>query len=99
MGEKINSQARIFVITEILYQNHTAGLTNKELARAVGTTETNVCRDMALFEQYGWAERNASGRWRLSPKFGGISGQIVKSYQKARLSLSEDEARYASAMQ
>ena len=54
---------------------------------------------MALFEQYGWAERNASGRWRLSPKFGGISGQIAKSYQKARLSLSEDEARYASAMQ
>lgn len=99
MNEKINSQARIFVETEILCQNHMAGLTNKELAKAVGTTETNVCRDMALFEQYGWAERNTSGRWRLSPKFGGISGQIAKSYQKARLSLSEDEARYASAMQ
>lgn len=99
MSNKINSQARIFVETEILCQNHTVGLANKELAKAVGTSETNICRDMALFELYGWAEKNANGRWRLSPKFGGISGQVAKSYQKARLSLSEDEARYASAMQ
>lgn len=99
MSEKINSQARIFVETEILFQNHTAGLTNKELAKTVGTTETNICRDMALFEQYGGAERNAHGRWRLSPKFGGISGQIMKSFQTARLLLTQEEARYASAMQ
>lgn len=99
MNEKLSSQERIFAETEILCENHMAGISNKELARLVGTSEQNICRDLALFEQSGWAERNASGRWRLSPKFGGIAGQIAKSYQKARLSLSEDEARYASAMQ
>lgn len=99
MNEKINSQARIFVEIEILCENHTAGVSNKELAQAVGTTETNVCRDMALFEQYGMAERNAHGKWRLSPKFGGIAGQIMKSFQTARLLLTQEEARYATAMQ
>lgn len=97
--EKINSQARIFIITEILYENHADGIANKELANAVGTTQTNICRDMFLFEQYGWAERNSHGKWRLSPRFGGIAGQIMKSFQKARLLLTQEEARYASAMQ
>lgn len=97
--EKMNSQARIFAITEILCENHIEGIANKELARAVGTTQSNICRDMALFEQFGWAERNAHGKWRLSPKFGGIAGQISKSYHVARLQFSEEEARYATAMQ
>ena len=97
--EKMNSQERIFAITEILSENHTDGLPNKELARAVGTTETNICRDMALFEKFGWAERNAHGKWRLSPKFGGISGHIKQSFQTARLLLSQEEARYEAAWQ
>ena len=56
--EKMISQARIFAITEILYENHLEGIANKELAKSVGTTQSNICRDMALFEQFGWAERN-----------------------------------------
>mgnify|MGYP002624357076 CR=1 FL=1 len=99
MNKKLSSQERIFRETEILCENHMTGISNKELARIVGTSAANICRDLALFEQSGWVERNANGRWRLSPKFGGISGQIAKSYQKARLSLTEEEARYASAMQ
>ncbi|MBR4373987.1 MAG: hypothetical protein IKO57_06675 [Treponema sp.] len=97
--EKMNSQARIFAITEILYENHLEGIANKELAKSVGTTQSNICRDMALFEQFGWAERNAHGKWRLSPKFGGIAGQIMKSYKVARLELSKEEEKYATAMQ
>lgn len=99
MGEKINSQARIFAITEILCENHIEGIANKDLAKAVDTTQSNICRDMALFEQFGWAERNAHGKWRLSPKFGRLADLIARSYQKARLELSRDEERYATAMQ
>ena len=99
MMEKLSSQERIFVITQNLYENHTAGLTNKELAQILGTSETNICRDMALFEKYGWAERNANGRWRLSPSFGSIAGHIMQSFQTARLQLTQEEARYATAMQ
>lgn len=99
MSEKLSSQERIFAEMLVLCENHINGLANKELAEKVGTSETNMCRDIAIFEKFGMVERNSKGRWRLSPRFGGLAGQIAKSYQKARLSLSEDEARYASAMQ
>jgi DNA-binding IclR family transcriptional regulator len=99
LGEKLSSQERIFEITRLLYENHVTGLTNKELAGAVGTSEANLCRDMALFDRHGWATRNNTGRWRLSPIFGGIAGRIMRSYQEAKLRLTEEEAKYASAMQ
>jgi DNA-binding IclR family transcriptional regulator len=97
--EKLSSQERIFMIVAHLEQNHAAGLANKELAVLVGTSEANLCRDMALFEKYGWVIRNKSGRWRLSSAFGGIAGRIMRSYQEAKLRLTEEEAKYASAMQ
>jgi DeoR/GlpR family transcriptional regulator of sugar metabolism len=95
----MNSQERIFAIVSHLEQNHAFGLTNKELAGLVGTSEANICRDMALFEKHEWTTRNRSGRWRLSPSFGGIAGRIMRSYQEAKLRLTEEEAKYASEMQ
>lgn len=97
--KKMNSQERIIAEMFALCENHVAGVANKELAEKVGTTATNVCRDLAIFEKFGLVDRDTKGRWRLSPKFGGLAGQIAKSYQKAKLLLSEEEARYASAMQ
>ena len=96
--KKMNSQERIIAEMFALCENHIAGVANKELAEKVGTTATNVCRDLAIFEKFGLVDRDTKGRWRLSPKFGGLAGQIAKSYQKAKLLLSEEEARYASAM-
>ncbi|MBR0098495.1 MAG: hypothetical protein IJP90_02125 [Treponema sp.] len=97
--EKMNSQARILEEIKVLYENHITGLTNKELAEKVGTTASNMCRDLAIFEKYKWVSRDSKGRWRLSAEFGGIAGQIMKSFKVARLELSEEELRYATAMQ
>ena len=97
--QSLSSQERIFEIIRQLHTNHTTGLTNKELAKLVGTSEANICRDMQIFRKYQWVQRGESDRWRLSPEFGGIAGQIMKSFQAAKLKLSEEEARYASAMQ
>jgi predicted DNA-binding transcriptional regulator YafY len=96
---KLNSQERIFEIIIRLRENHVSGLTNKELAAMVKTSEANICRDMALFDGYEWVTRGVGGRWRLSPAFGGIAGRIMRSYQEAKLRLTEEEAKYASAMQ
>jgi DNA-binding IclR family transcriptional regulator len=87
------------MIVSFLHEHHVAGLTNKELAKLVGTSEANICRDMAVFEKYQWVNRNKNARWRLSPTFAGIAGRIMRSYQTAKLLLSEEEAKYASAMQ
>jgi DNA-binding IclR family transcriptional regulator len=97
--EKLNSQERVFEIIRQLCENHVSGLTNKELAALIKTSEANICRDMALFENNGWVVRGSGARWRLSPTFGGFAGRIMRSYQEARLRLTEEEAKFASAMQ
>jgi DNA-binding IclR family transcriptional regulator len=97
--EKLNSQERILVIVEKLVRNQALGMTNKILASELGTSEANVCRDLKILESYRWVEKASGGSWRLTPKFGGFSGQIIKSFQTAKLRLTEDEARYASEMQ
>jgi DNA-binding IclR family transcriptional regulator len=97
--DKLNSQERIVEAVKQLAQAHTEGIANKSLAHRVGTSEANICRDIAMLERTGWVVRGRDGRWRLSPAFGGLAGQIMRAYQEARLRLTEDEARYASAMQ
>lgn len=96
---KLTSQERILEEIKLLYENHIMGLSNKELATLIGTSETNACRDLAVFEKYKYVCRDSKARWRLSPAFGGIAGQIAKSYQQARLLLSQEEEKYITAMQ
>ncbi|MGL4985979.1 MAG: hypothetical protein ACRC5H_02430 [Treponemataceae bacterium] len=95
----LSSQERIITILLCLEKNHAFGLTNKELTDLIGTTPVNICRDLAVLEKYDLVSKNNAGRNRLSVRFGQIANSIMKSYQVARLHLSEDEANYASAMQ
>jgi DNA-binding IclR family transcriptional regulator len=97
--QRISSQERIFEIVRLLYESHVSGLSNTELAASLNTSQANICRDMALFEKYGWTRRGIGSRWRLSPAFGGIAGRVMRSYQEAKLRLTEEEAQYASEMQ
>jgi DNA-binding IclR family transcriptional regulator len=99
MAEKLNSQKRIIEIIKQLCDNHLSGLTNKELAVRLETSEANICRDMAVLKSYEWVVQGSGARWRLSPTFGGFAGRIMRSYQEAKLRLTEEEARYASEMQ
>jgi DNA-binding IclR family transcriptional regulator len=98
--EKVNSQERLLLIVEKLVEKSVEGASNKSLAFELKTLEANICRDLKILENRGWVERSAaSGKWRMSPKFGGFAGTIIKCFQGAKLRLTEDEARYASAMQ
>jgi DNA-binding IclR family transcriptional regulator len=98
--QRLSSQERIVVIVEKLVEKSVEGMTNKTLAFELRTTEANICRDLKILETRNWIEKSkANGKWRLSPKFGGFAGQIIKSFQTAKLRLTEDEARYASEMQ
>ena len=95
-----SSQERVLAVVEKLADHSVDGLNNKQLAFEMKTSETVICRDLALLEKWGWIERSKStGRWRLTPKFGNLAGTIMKCFQTAKLKLTEDEARYASAMQ
>jgi predicted DNA-binding transcriptional regulator YafY len=96
--EKLNSQERVFEIVRLLVKNHAEGMSNKEIAFELKTSEANICRDMKVFEAKGWAGVY-KGKWRLSATFGNFAAQMMKSFQTAKLRLAEDEARYAQAMQ
>jgi DNA-binding IclR family transcriptional regulator len=98
--QRLSSQERILVIVEKLVEKSVEGLSNKALAFELKTTEANICRDLKILEAHGWIEKSKNnGKWRMSPKFGGFAGAIIKCFQGARLRLMEDEARYASEMQ
>ena len=98
--ERLNSQERILAEVEKLIEFSVDGLNNKQLAFEMRTTEAAICRDLKLLEKRGWIERSQStGRWRLTPKIGNFAGTIMKCFQTAKLKLTEDEARYVSAMQ
>jgi DNA-binding IclR family transcriptional regulator len=100
MAEKLNSQERILLIVEKLVDKTVEGMSNKSLAFELKTQEANICRDLKILEALGWIEKSKSnGKWRMSPKFGGFAGTIIKCFQAAKLRLTEDEARYASEMQ
>ncbi|MDR2733398.1 MAG: hypothetical protein LBC99_01995 [Spirochaetota bacterium] len=97
---RFSSQERILRIVEMLVGNMVDGMSNKTIAFQLNTTEANICRDLKILEARGWVEKsNTSGKWRMSPKFGGFAGTIIKCFQTAKLRLTEDEARYASEMQ
>jgi len=96
--EKLSSQERIMVIVEKLVEKSVEGMSNKTLVHELRSTEANICRDLKILEDHGWIEKT-NGKWRMSAKFGGFAGQIIKCFQTAKLRLTEDEARYVSAMQ
>jgi DNA-binding IclR family transcriptional regulator len=90
----------MLVIVERLVEHSVEGMSNKAVAFELKTTEANICRDLKILEVHGWIEKSkANGKWRLSPRFGSFAGTISKCFQIAKLRLTEDEARYASAMQ
>jgi len=99
-NSKLNSQERILHIVKMLVEKSTEGMNNKAIAFELKTIEANICRDLKILEKHGWIEKSkADGKWRMSPKFGGFAGTIMKCFQTAKLRLTEDEARYASEMQ
>jgi len=92
--EKLNSQRRICEIIKQLASNHISGLSNKELAKIVGTSDVNMCRDINVLQDYNWIIKGNRGTWRLSTDFSKIAASIAKTYREAYLRLKEDEALY-----
>lgn len=59
---------RVLKIVELLFQRVLDGFSNKEIADALGYSPSNVCRDMELLRQAGWAHKLDSGRWAVTEK-------------------------------
>jgi len=90
---KFNSMEMIFEIIINLSKNQVSGLTNKELAQIVDTSESNMCKYINIFEKYKWIIRGSRSVWRLSSDFGKIGVSIAELYEDAKLRFEEEEAR------
>lgn len=48
---------RVLKIVELLFQRVLDGLSNKEIADALGCSPSTICRDLAILESTGWVRR------------------------------------------
>jgi len=59
---------RCLRIVEIMAGRVLDGLSNKELADALGSPPPTVSRDLATLQAAGWVQRLETGRWSLTPR-------------------------------
>jgi len=61
-------QQRILKVLMALAGHEFSGMAPSELAKAAGTTQQNITRDLDNLKTAGLAEPLDNGRWRLGPK-------------------------------
>ena len=71
--------ARIFSIVELLVSHALDGMSNADLADKLGTSRSNVSRDLATLIDAGWAEQLSTGRFVITPRLVGM----LKAYNLA----------------
>lgn len=93
---KCTAQERGYRVLLLLAGHEMEGLAPSDLAKAIGTSQANVHRDLRVLQKCGLAEQlSESPRWRLGPKL----VQVALAYQTriaaARRRLDETEQRYS----
>lgn len=70
MGNRTTDPAplRAIKIAEHLFRAVLDGMSNKEIADALGYSPCNVSRDLDLLARAGWAHRLDNGRWAVTTK-------------------------------
>lgn len=62
-GKKGSSARRVLKVLKMLKGHNRNGLSNKEIAEALGETPVNVSRALAVLEDEGLVVKLESGRW------------------------------------
>jgi DeoR/GlpR family transcriptional regulator of sugar metabolism len=95
--KKLNAQRRMLAVIQELINNSATGLSNKELAQILHSTEATICRDMTVLSDEKWIERGKGGRWRLSPPFfAGLVEKSLKNLRDIKSKLTEEETYLTS---
>lgn len=90
------AQERGYRVLLTLAGNEFTGLAPSEIARAVGTTNDNITRDLRVLQATGLAEPILeTGRWRLGPKLVQIALAFTDHIDRNRRRLEEVQQRYS----
>lgn len=68
---------RCLRLAELLFRRVVDGMSVTELAQNGGYSAPNVCRDMALLAEAGWAQKLENGRWTVTVK----PVSLVRAYE------------------
>ena len=88
------SQQRLIKAIAAMAGRELDGIAPGELAELTGMNASQVTAALANLQIAGWAEKNPSGTWRLTPKPVMIFGKVAESFERARLKVMEQEAYY-----
>ncbi|WGK68384.1 hypothetical protein P0082_07800 [Candidatus Haliotispira prima] len=91
---KMNSQARLLRLVELLAEDILQGKSNKDLASSVGKTHDIISRDLACLKEAGWAEPLPNRNWRITPAFGQLSHRVAARFQQEYLHLKNEQGRF-----
>ena len=72
---------RSWRIYDLLSARYFDGMSNKELAEAVGTSATNITRDMQTLESIGMAQKMENGHWGLTSRALVPSQRFAQQYE------------------
>lgn len=89
------AQERGYAVLLVLAGNEFIGLTPTDIAKAIGTSASNITRDLSVLQKVGLAEQLVeTGRWRLGPKLVQIATSFQLHLDKSRRRLDEVTQRY-----
>ena len=91
---------RSWAIFEMLSGRCLDGMSNKELAEAIGTSAVNITRDLQTLESIGMAKKMENGRWSLTSRALVPVQRFSNHYQTMQTRMEETRrAIQAGAMQ
>jgi DNA-binding IclR family transcriptional regulator len=100
MSALMDAQQRVLKVFFVLAGKELNGMSNAQLARAVGTSESRMVSDLRNAEAAGIVERlppeqpHLSGNWRLAPRVVQIAKAHDAALEHLKLKLVEVEQRY-----
>ncbi len=88
-------QQRVLALLVLLAGNEFMGVLPSDLAKALGTSQSNITRDLDNLRSAGLAERiGETGRWRLGPKLVQIALAFSTHIGRMSERLAEVQQRY-----
>lgn len=90
------AQERGYKVLLALAGYECTGVAPSEIAKAVGTSASNVTRDLRVLQKVGLAQPmpDSPNLWRLGPKLVQIATAFSLNYQRAQSRLDEVRQRY-----
>lgn len=88
------SALKVFAVLDVLLRHFANGMSNTELAKATGFSESFITRAIVTLEEVGYAERiPGAERVRPSHRFAQHAVAIMRSLDAARARIDESQSR------